>query len=360
MKSTHERLPAGSMIGIIGGGQLGKMLAVAAAQLGYRTRVFSDVEGCAFDVATEKVFGDYRDLSVLVDFFQGLSVATLEFENIPLETFDLLGALGNDAHLYPGMEALRFSQDRALEKSMARGLGIKTPKFWLINRDSDLQQVKKFPVILKTCRLGYDGQGQRRAANATELMGAWNELGCVPCIAEEVIDFEFEFSIITCRWEDGRCATYPPFINTHHEGILLETWWMPWEHPRNIEKEAKAAAEAIAEHLKVVGLLAVEFFCDCQGDFIFNEIAPRPHNSGHVTIECAYTSQFEQHIRAILNISPGEVTRRSPGRMRNVIGVHEELALAIRQPGYFSVHDYGKKAVRGKRRKLGHITHILP
>jgi len=348
----------GSTIGIVGGGQLGKMLCIAAAELGYKTCVYSDQENsCAFDVATTPVFvRDYANERELLNFVNVVDVITLEFENIPLEIIDRLGSMRNGKiKVFPGREALRVSQDRRLEKELARSLGIDTPKFWVIETTVDLEQEITYPVILKTARNGYDGKGQKHIRDKVELAAAWEMFERVPCVAEEVVNFLYEFSIILVRKENGETNSFPLFENTHSKGILAKTNWPLQKMTQKEDEHVSLIAKKIAAKLEVVGLLAVEMFYTQENKILFNEIAPRPHNSGHVTLDCAVTSQFEQHIRAVCNLPLGNMGVKVPGRMENIIGDFDLLPMAWSDRNA-KVHLYGKSARAG--RKLGHITYI--
>lgn len=352
---SSSALQQGSVIGIIGGGQLGKMLCLAAAELGYKTCVYSDTpDCCAFDVATHRIIAKYDNEESIRRFVEKTSVITFEFENIPVSMFDLIKK--HKGKVYPGREALQVSQDRRKEKEVAKKLGINTPCFWIIEEGGDIPEKEiSYPVILKTARNGYDGRGQKRVSSRHELIRAWKKLGRVPCVAEEVIDFQYELSVILARNSRGEVKAYRPFNNLHENGILHVTnWHDPFDS--QIEEDAQGIAKAIACELNIVGLLAVEMFLTRDDKIIFNEIAPRPHNSGHVTIDAAQTSQFEQHIRAIAGLplgNPAQTVRFA--QMMNILHDLNFVEVALVSP-FAKIHLYGKKPRLG--RKLGHVTFL--
>ena len=345
-------LPLNSRIGIIGGGQLGRMLALDAAKLGYRTCIFSDVQSCASDVTNQSIIASYTDPEAISLFARSTDVATIEFENIPTETLLLLEKLGRP--VFPGRIALETSQDRRREKVMASALRIPTPKYWVIESESDFSQKFIFPALLKTARDGYDGKGQRPVSDLASLTLAWKELGSVPCVLEEKIKFKLEFSIILARNERGESKTFPLFQNSHENQILSRTDWPLRGMDDALQQKAKEYANKIATHLNVVGLLAVEFFLTADNEIVFNEIAPRPHNSGHITQYCSFTSQFTAHIKAITGHEIGNLDARTSGRMVNIIGDFSvaEQALGLANT---DIHLYGKDPRPG--RKLGHVIY---
>ena len=349
------------MIGILGSGQLGRMLAMAAAELGYRTCIYSDTPGCACDVATESIIGHYFDEpDKLKRFANKCSVVTTEFENIPTRTIDLIGKLsGGKVSAFPGKKALEIAQDRWREKEFAEKLNFKVPKYWKIGMYKDLAEPTQYPLILKTARNGYDGKRQQKVVNKEGLLPAWRQLSGVPCIAEEVIDFVCEFSVIAVRNESDETNSYPPFRNRHKNGMLDETIWpVDLTEPylsKISSNETHQIAQLMAEKLEVVGLLAVEFFLTKEGDILFNELAPRPHNSGHITMDAGHMSQFDQHIRAICGLPLGDMGIRTPGRMVNIIGDASHANHAIKNPRA-KIHLYGKE--ERSNRKLGHINYL--
>lgn len=344
----------GSTIGILGGGQLGKMLCMAAANLGYKTLVYSDKsDSCAFDVATKRICAPYDQPGALREFRDKSDVVTFELENIPLSMCSFLDS--SDILVRPRLTALQVSKDRRLEKQMARVLGIETPRHWIIESERPVPKDITYPVILKTARNGYDGKGQKKINSLEELLEVGGDFKYVPCVAEEVVDFEDEFSMILARDASGNMAHYAPFRNVHREGILRETFW-PMDDPGSkITISAVNIARKIAEHLDVVGLLVVELFLTKDGNILFNEIAVRPHNSGHITLDCAVTSQFEQHIRAVAGLPLGDPSCLRTGWMENIIGENSQFDRFISN-SVSQVYCYGKGDAPG--RKLGHINHI--
>lgn len=337
-------------LGIIGGGQLGQMLGYAAAPLGVEC-VFldpspqppaasaGDVLTFAFDDAT-----GLRQLAARAD------VLTYEFENVPV---DALQGLPAGAAVYPPPAALESAQDRLREKTLFQTLGIPTAEFRNVESAATLESAAEelgLPLVLKTRRFGYDGKGQAVIRNLQALDSAWEELGAVPLIAERLIDFDYEVSAIGARSIDGNIASYPLSENHHHEGIL-RTSLAPAGNPALTELAADYHARLV-RHLDYVGVLVLELFV-VGDELMANEFAPRVHNSGHWSIEGAATSQFENHVRAVLNmgLKDPSVTRFSA--MKNLIGTLPGRLPDIRREGFY-VHEYGKSERPG--RKLGHIT----
>jgi 5-(carboxyamino)imidazole ribonucleotide synthase len=352
-------LAPGAMIGILGGGQLGRMLALSAAKLGFRTHIYSDeTESCAFNVATATTRAKYDDQDALGRFAGACDVVTFEFENVPDATAHYLA---DHVPVAPGSGALAVAQDRLLEKNFVAGLGIATAPY----RDVQSQAgaVEAFTAlgggsaVLKTRRLGYDGKGQRIVRTAEECRAALADFGAVPAILEKFVDFAFEASIVAARGRDGAFAAYDPPRNEHENHILRRST-VPAPLGDSTTREAVDIARTIAEALDYVGVLGVELFIGKNGEIAVNEIAPRVHNSGHWTMEACAVSQFEQHIRAIAGWPLGDAARHSDAVMQNIIGaeVEEWLALADRKEG---LHIYGKRFVRSGR-KMGHITRLSP
>lgn len=350
-------LPPGSTIGILGGGQLGRMLAIAAAQLGYRSHIYApETSGPATEVSAEWTQAAYDDEHALRRFAERVSVVTYEFENISVSAVDYLSRF---VPVRPGSDSLEFSRYRPLEKGLARKLGGKTAPFGVIEEPSDLQNALKeagAPSILKTSSFGYDGKGQVRLNSAAELEAAWNTIGRAPAVLEGLVAFEAEFSVILCRGSDGETAIWDPPENTHVSGIL-DTSVVP---ARSIvleqAPEAISLATRMAEDLDHVGVLTLEFFA-CANGPVFNEMAPRVHNSGHWTIEGAIASQFENHIRAICGLPLG-ATARTGARveMKNLIGeAANDWPVILREPEA-KLHLYGKHVRPG--RKMGHVTRV--
>ncbi len=348
----------GGMIGILGGGQLGRMLALAAARLGLKTHIFSDdPQAPAFQVSAARTHGDYRDASALAEFAATCDVITFEFENVPAETVAQLAQL---KPCHPDARALAIAQDRFDEKSFVRSLGIGTAEFAAVNSSADAADALArtgLPAILKTRRLGYDGKGQAKIAGADELVAAFASFKSAPSILESLIDFQFEASVIAARGADGQFAAYDPPENLHAHHILRRST-VPSRLTEAQIRQAQNIAHRIADALDYVGVFAVELFATRDGELLVNEIAPRVHNSGHWTLEACAISQFEQHIRAVAGWPLGDPARHSDAVMENIIGEEaaDWQALAARAG---ALHLYGKPEIRPGR-KMGHITTLSP
>jgi 5-(carboxyamino)imidazole ribonucleotide synthase len=314
-------IPPGSTIGILGGGQLGRMLAIAAAQLGYRTHIYApETSGPAADVAPRWTQARYDDASALARFADEVDVVTYEFENIDAAALDILATHGL---VRPGVDALRIAQDRLAEKRFVTDLGGITAPFVAIDSLDMLEialERRDVPQILKTNRMGYDSKGQVRIDDPGQAVGAWNAVQRVPSILEGFVRFDQEFSVILVRGADGDIRFWDSPANVHDHGILA-TSTVPAGPPIAAQQEAaRALARAIAERLGYIGVLAVEFFAADEGP-VFNEMAPRVHNSGHWTIEGALTSQFENHVRAICGLPLGDTALAAAQvEMHNQIG----------------------------------------
>ncbi len=348
-------LPPGSTIGILGGGQLGRMLAVAAAQLGYRTHVLApDRESVAAQTASSLTRADYHNRIVLADFAAACDVVTYEFENIDVTPVEWLA---ERVPVHPNPAALRVAQDRIAEKRFVETVGGRPAPWAPVNSEADLMAALDrigYPAILKTTRFGYDGKGQAVIRDAADAAEAWTTIGG-PAVLEGFIAFTHEFSILIARGQDGASVRYDPPHNVHRDAIL-RTSAVP--APAEIvaqAEEATALACRIADELGYVGVLACEFFVGSDGP-VFNEMAPRVHNSGHWTIEGADTSQFENHIRAICGLPLGATTLT--GRevtLENLIG-DDAWQPALTEAGAH-LHLYGKGSARPGR-KMGHVTRV--
>ena len=352
-----EPLPPGSTIGILGGGQLGRMLALAAARLGLKTHVYSDEsESCAFYVATETTRASFRDPARLAQFARRCDAVTFEFENVPDET---VRELMQHVPVAPGPEPLRIAQDRLLEKSFLQQQGLLTAPFHNVTSEAHAREgfaALGGRAVLKTRRLGYDGKGQRIVKSVDEAARAFAELGGVPSILEGFVEFGFETSVIAARGHNGAFAAYDPALNEHEHHILRRST-VPSGLPENKVQEAFAIARRIAEALNYAGVLGVELFVTRDLGLLVNEIAPRVHNSGHWTLDGCAVSQFEQHIRAVAGWPLGEPARHSDAVMQNIIGAEaEDWKPLAGKPG---LHIYGKRVVRPGR-KMGHFTTISP
>ncbi len=351
----NKVIPPGSSIGILGGGQLARMLALAAKPLGYRVIVLDPDADCpASSVCDAVIAAKFDDVRALEELAKRCDVVTLEFENVPevgLSVPEL------QAKMRPSREVLRTSRDRILEKSFLNSIGVPTAPWRAITSNQDFAG-SSFPGILKTATLGYDGKGQARVSNQTELEIAFQKFG-LPCVLEGLVDFEKEVSVIVARSSSSEARAFPVFENRHVNGILDVTLW-PAQVPENTLLEAERLALEIAAKLEVIGLLTVEMFVTADGSVLVNELAPRPHNSGHLSIEASPTSQFEQAIRAVCGLKLGEVTPHGPSVMINLLG---DLWPVSGEPNWIAalevegvhLHLYGKREARPGR-KMGHIT----
>ena len=349
-------VPPGSTIGIIGGGQLGRMLSAAAAELGYKCHILDPHEDSpAAQVSAHFTRAAYDDLGALRAFGNSVEVATYEFENLPVGPLEVLGD-----KLRPSTRSLAIAQDRAKEKAFIESCGAKVASWRAVSTIDEVRAALGevgVPNVLKTRRYGYDGKGQAWIHSPEDAQTAWKAIGEEPAVAEAAIDFICEFSVIIARWADGRHAIWDSPQNEHGEGILRRSTVPSSEFVASQLAEAREAAIGIANALGHIGVLTVEFFASREGPLV-NEIAPRVHNSGHWTIEGAVTSQFEQHIRAICDLPPGPTELISAGAvMDNLIGeeVHKWPEL-MAQPG-LHVHIYGKGEARPGR-KMGHVTRV--
>lgn len=355
-------IPPGSTIGILGGGQLGRMLAMAAARLGLKCHVYApEADSPAFDVAATHTVAAYEDEAALAAFAATIDVATYEFENIPVLTVDVLSGL---VPVRPGAKALACAQDRINEKTLARQLGAKTADFAAVQSLGDLENALKTiapPCILKTRRFGYDGKGQAKIATLSDAPAAWAAMRGQPSILEAFVPFELEVSVVAARSLDGEFRAFDVTENEHRHHILHRSL-APARITVEAGRQAIAIAERIAQELDYVGVFAIEFFAlhAASGDVLYvNEMAPRVHNSGHWTIDGAVTSQFEQHIRAVAGWPLGSTARKAPAcEMVNLIGddIHRWREIAA-DTGAF-LHHYGKKEARPGR-KMGHVNRLL-
>ena len=352
-------LEPGATIGILGSGQLGRMLALAAARLGFKCHIFApDRDAPAFDVVMHATFADYNDTQALARFADSVDVVTYEFENIPADAATFLAAR---VPVLPDPEVLATTQDRLVEKNFIAQLGIGTAPFAAVNSAAELcaalERIGR-PAVLKTRRFGYDGKGQSAIAGDRAPETAWREVGGAPSILEAFIPFVREISVVAARGGDGAVECFDVTENEHREHILKISR-VPAAVSEATAHEARRIAETIAHRFGYVGVLAVEMFVLGDGAVLVNEIAPRVHNSGHWTLDGASVSQFEQHIRAVSGWPLAKPIRRGRAEMINLIG--QEVAdyrrwLTI--PGA-ALHLYGKVAVRPGR-KMGHVTRVFP
>ena len=349
-------IPPGSTIGIVGGGQLGRMLAMAAAQLGYKCHIFDPHEApCAAEVAAFHTRAAFDDEDALRRFADQVGVATYEFENLPVGALTAI-----EGKLRPGLQSLAVAQDRAEEKRFIEACGARVAAWRMVASSKDVRGAVAelgTPLVLKTRRYGYDGKGQAWIHSQSDADGAWVAIGEEPAVAETGVNFAGEFSVILARWADGSTHFWDSPENVHKGGILRRSM-VPARDPLALQvPEAREAAKRIANALGHVGVLTVEFFASAEGPIV-NEIAPRVHNSGHWTIEGAETSQFEQHIRAICDLPPGgpDLTGKAI-LMENLIGDEAgQWERRLEDPGAH-LHLYGKGEARPGR-KMGHVTRV--
>ncbi len=351
-------LAPGQIIGILGGGQLGRMLAIAAAQLGYRCHIYApEPDSVAAEVAGFFTCAAYDDEAALTAFAGDCNVITYEFENVPVEP---LAALARTYLLRPGPKALDIAQSRLTEKRFVRSLaGVTAPFESIESRRKLASALEKvgLPAIIKTNRMGYDGKGQVRVSDGSDLGSVWLELGGETCIAEGLIAFDAEFSVILVRGADGEIRYWDSARNVHENGILATSSLPAGPLIESQIAEARRLAAKIAEELDYVGVLTCEFFATASGP-LFNEMAPRVHNSGHWTIEGAVTSQFENHIRAICGLPLGETELTAERiEMQNLIGPAAHNATKVLAEKDVHMHLYGK-ADANEGRKMGHITRL--
>jgi len=349
-------LPTGSTIGILGGGQLGRMLSVAAARLGFKTVIFEPGGDCpASHVANYHLQADYTDEDALKKFAASVDVITYEFENIPTSALDLLEPL---KPIRPGREALRVSQDRLTEKTFLTDLGLSVAPFADIpDTDALTKAIDDIgtPAILKTRRFGYDGKGQARIMSPDDAAQALTDMNGAPAILEGFVDFTSEVSIIAARGIDGAVACYDPGENVHRDGILHSTT-VPATLPASARTDAVLLAAKILNALDYVGVMGVELFVT-GGGLIVNEIAPRVHNSGHWTQNGCTVDQFEQHIRAVTGWPLGDGSRYADVVMENLIGDDMDRVDTLAAQASVALHLYGKAEVKAGR-KMGHINRI--
>ena len=350
----------GATLGVFGSGQLGRMFALAARAMGYRIHTFSpDRDSPTGQVADRETVADYHDSDAVADFVRGVQVVTFEFENVPAQVAEIAEAAG--VPVRPGGWALHTAQQRAREKSFLAAAGLPVPPFALVNSLADLEAALArvgAPAILKTAAFGYDGKGQARIATADQATAAWEALGRGPAVLEAYVPFAHEISVVAARGLDGSFAHYGAIENIHVHHIL-DLSIAPARVPQAVVDEAVELARAVVEKLRVIGVLCVEFFVTDDGRLLINELAPRPHNSGHLTIEATTTSQFAQQVRAVCGLPLGDTTLLRPAAMANLLGdvwVNGEpnWAAALALPGV-NLHLYGKQSPRPGR-KMGHLT----
>lgn len=349
----------GATVGVLGSGQLGRMFAIAARRMGYRVHTYSpDFDTPTGQVSDLEINAPYEDLDRVKDFAKEVSVITFEFENVPSET---VKAALEMAPVRPGGQVLHTTQQRLREKTFLRSQGVATTPFAAIRTSDDLKAALALigaPAVLKTVAFGYDGKGQARIKAADEAEGAWAQLGQQEAIYEGFVDFEREVSVVAARGQDGSFVHYGVIENAHEKGIL-DVSIAPARVPEGVAREAVEITRTILEALDVVGVLCVEFFLTRDHKLLVNELAPRPHNSGHLTFDACITSQFEQQLRAVCGLPLGATTLLRPSAMANLLGdiwqdgePRWQDACALPD---VKLHLYGKLAPRPGR-KMGHLT----
>jgi len=349
-------LPPGSTIGILGGGQLGRMMALAAARFGYECHIFDPhYRPCAAEVSKHFTRAAFDDEEALRRFADECDVVTYEFENVPVEPLAVLGS-----KLKPGTRSLEMAQDRAVEKRFLDQCGARIAPWREVNCVEDIVAALDAlgsPILLKTRRLGYDGKGQSWVTQPDEAATAWVSVGAQPAVAEARMAFDAEFSVILARTEHGESSAFPLTRNCHDRGILRTSTVPAGAEIEAYAEDAIGTAQAIADALGHIGVMTVEFFA-CAGGAVVNEMAPRVHNSGHWTIEGAHTSQFEQHLRAILGLPLGDPSLVcASAQMENLIGPDVERWAELVAEHGADLHLYNKGEARAGR-KMGHVTRL--
>ncbi len=352
---TQVILP-GATLGVLGGGQLGRMFCTAARSMGYQLVVMDpDSDSPAGAIADRHICADYTDKAALDQLAEACDVITTEFENIPAAS---LNHLARSTRVYPDAKALEIAQHRAREKAFARQAGLQPAPYHLISSDDDIAAAFASigaPAILKSATLGYDGKGQAVITSEQTLFDAFQNMGGVECVLEQKIDIETEISIIVARNHEGDSGCFPAAENVHVNGVL-HTSAVPAKVSTQMTELAEQQATSLAEALDYVGILAVEFFISAQGELLFNEMAPRPHNSGHYTKDACVTSQFEQQTRMICGLPVGDTRLTSPVVMVNMLGdLWQPDWMHILGESNIKLHLYGKKQARPGR-KMGHFN----
>lgn len=356
--SDRAKILPGSWIGVLGSGQLGRMFTIAARRMGYRVATFSpDTDTPTGQVADLEVTADYADLDRVREFARNVDIVTFEFENVPAPT---AAAAAEYAPVRPNGSVLHTTQNRVREKSFLAANGFPVAPYAIVRSEDDASQAAArigTPSILKTAGFGYDGKGQRKVLTPGEAISAWRALGRTECVLEAFVDFETEASIVAARGLDGSFAHYGLVENANRNHIL-DVSISPGRFPPALEREAVAIARGVLEALDVVGVLCVELFVLKTGRLVVNELAPRPHNSGHFSFDASITSQFEQQLRAICGLPLGATESLRPAAMKNLLGdlwIHGEPDfVAALEDGNVKLHLYGKgEAIAG--RKMGHL-----
>jgi 5-(carboxyamino)imidazole ribonucleotide synthase len=355
---TSKTVLPGSTIGVLGSGQLGRMFAISARRMGYRVHTYSpDRDSPTGQIADVEIDAPYEDLDRVRQFASAVDVVTFEFENVPAPTAE---AAAQCTLVRPAGEVLHTTQHRLREKTFLRNHGFPVTSFEPVIDAGDLCRVLPGfgPAILKTAGFGYDGKGQYRVRTVAEAEAAWDAMERQEAVLEAVVDFEAELSVVGVRGADGQCMFYAPSCN-HHVGGILDVSFSPAPFGSLVAKDAIAITRGILEQLNVTGVLCVEFFLTREGTLLVNELAPRPHNSGHLTIDACVTSQFEQQLRSVCGLPLGSAEMLRPAAMANLLGdvwaggePQWEAALALPE---VKLHLYGKSEARPGR-KMGHLT----
>ena len=350
-------IPPGSTIGIIGGGQLGRMSSMAAAQMGYLVHIYTpEKDAPASHVSSKTTVADYTDRKALEAFAKSVDVVTFEFENIPHESLELLESF---VAVYPSPHVLRICRNRLREKNFVNSLGIGTAPFRAVTDVQSLQDaidVLGVPSILKTTELGYDGKGQVKILDPKEAKQAWDSLKTHEAVLEGFVDFTMEISVIVARSVRNETKAYIPVQNIHKNHILHRTI-VPAKIEKSLSDKALSIAAKIADGIDLRGILAVEMFVTGDGDVLVNELAPRPHNSGHWSLDASVTSQFEQHIRAVCGLPLGDTSPVCESEMLNLIGDDVLQWQEHLKDPKAKLHLYGKRETR-EGRKMGHVTFV--
>ena len=361
-------IPPGAWLGLLGGGQLGRMFCMAAQSLGYKVAVLDPADsGPAASVADRHIHGDYDDPRCLAALAALAGAATTEFENVPANA---LSFLARDIRVTPAAQSVAIAQDRIQEKAFLARNGFAVAPYAVLNSEEDARSIDAMlcPGIVKGARLGYDGKGQVRVANPDEVGSAWIAMGKVPCVLERFVSLAAELSVVVARTDEGETSTWAVAENRHRDGIL-DVSIVPARVSAALAEEAKRVATGVAAQLDYRGVLCVEMFVTTEGKLIVNEIAPRPHNSGHYTIDACLTSQFEQQARVLAGLPMGDPRLHEPAVMVNLLGDiwFAERGAAAREPEWANVlrhrgaklHLYGKAEPR-RGRKMGHVTCVAP
>ncbi len=362
-------IPPGAWLGLLGGGQLGRMFCMAAQSLGYKVAVLDPgTDSPAGSVADRHLQADYLDPGALALLASAVQAATTEFENVPAGALDYLA---RTARVTPAAASVAIAQDRISEKTFLAGHGFAVTRFAVLRSHADARAVDAglVPGIVKSARFGYDGKGQIRVRSADEVVAAYDAMGGQPCVLEALVSLAFEVSVIVARNDRGEATTWPVAENLHRDGIL-DVSIVPARVPAALADSARGIATAVAEKLDYHGVLCVEMFVTTDGALLVNEIAPRPHNSGHYTIDACVTSQFEQQARVLADLPLGDTRQHEPAVMLNLLGdiwFDGAHATHPREPHWTHVlkhpqaklHLYGKAQPR-RGRKMGHVTCLAP